>query len=81
MQKNFREHFGMFVGKIQNNEPFAFARYSDGELFILQNKVLKLASDVYQVGDSKHMSIYKNEDHKEFNPEIHNQFRERLIES
>ena len=81
MEKHFREHFGMFVNKIQNNEPFAFARYSDGELFILQNKVLKLASDVYQVGDSKHMSIYKNEDHKEFNPEIHTQFRERLIEA
>jgi hypothetical protein len=81
MEKHFREHFGMFVNKIQNNEPFAFARYSDGELFILQNKVLKLAGDVYQVGDAKHPSIYKAEDHKEFNPEIHTEFRKKLIEA
>ena len=81
MEKHFREHFGMFVNKIQNNEPFAFARYSDGELFILQNKVLKLAGDVYQVDDRVHPSIYKSEDHKEFNPEIHSEFREKLIEA
>ena len=43
MQKNFREHFAKFTDMIRRDEHFAFARYSDGELYILQNKELVLS--------------------------------------
>ena len=41
--KNFRTHFITFRDKLRNKEHFAFSRFSDGEMHILQNKELKLA--------------------------------------
>ena len=81
MQKNFREHFSKFTSMIRNDEHFAFARYSDGELFILQNKELKLDADVIQVGDSKSPGVYQSPDHKHYDPKVHGEFREKLIEA
>jgi hypothetical protein len=81
MQKNFREHFLKFTEMIRNDEHFAFARYSDGELFILQNKELKLDANVIQVGDSKSPGVYQAPDHKHYDPTIHGEFREKLIEA
>lgn len=81
MQKNFREHFAKFTEMIRNDEHFAFARYSDGELFILQNKELKLDSNVIQVGDSKSPGVYLEQDHKHFDPKVHAEFRDKLIEA
>ncbi|MFN9898642.1 MAG: hypothetical protein ACK55Z_07595, partial [bacterium] len=66
---------------IRNNEHFAFSRFSDGELWILQNKELKLSDDVIQVGEQKSPGIYKPADHKHYNPIEHAQFRDKLIEA
>ena len=81
MQKNFREHFLKFTEMIRNDEHFAFARYSDGELWILQNKELKLDSNVIQVGESKSPGVYQAPDHKHYDPKVHSEFREKLIEA
>ena len=35
--KTFESHFTMIKEKLLSNENFAFLRFSDGELFILQN--------------------------------------------
>ena len=35
--KNFRDHLLKFKNKLDEGENFAFSRYSDGELYILQN--------------------------------------------
>jgi len=66
---------------IRNDNHFAFSRYSDGELWILQNKELKLSEDVIQVGEQKSPGVYKEADFKHYNPEVHNSFREKLIEA
>ena len=51
--KNFNQEFDKFLNKIKANEQFAFSRFSDGELFIMQNKTVVLANDHYITGDIK----------------------------
>ena len=40
--KNFREDFFKLKRKLGNKENFAFSRFSDGEMYILQNKEVVL---------------------------------------
>lgn len=81
--KTFDGHIKDFYTKIKNGENFAFSRYSDGELFILQNKELVLGQDVVKVGNKniKRGSSFKPQDFKHFDPNKHSYYREVLIES
>jgi len=81
MSKDFKKHFYMLYNKLFNKENFAFTRFSDGELRIMQNKELILADDHYKIGDNKVSSAYHPEDHKHFNPIKHQHIRNKLIES
>ena len=67
----------MYVKKWEN---FAFTRFSDGELFILQNKTVVLADNHYITGDITGPNRYTKEEHKEFYPEKHQIYRQKLIE-
>ena len=44
--------------ELNNKENFAFSRYSDGELYILQNKELVLDNGVIQIGDVKEGGVW-----------------------
>ena len=79
--KNFRQHFAKFTEMIRNDEHFGFARYSDGELSILENKELKLSADVIQVGEQKNPGVYQAPDFKHYNPTEHGIFRDKLIDA
>ncbi len=79
MNKNFREHFSIFTDKIRKKENFAFARYSDGELYILQDKELKLDKGLIQIGEQKQMGVYEPADFKHYDPKQHSEFRDKLI--
>lgn len=79
--KNFNDAFDSLLNKIKNKENFAFTRFSDGELFILQNKTVVLADNHYITGDIKGPNRYTKEEHKEFYPEQHQQYRDKLIET
>ena len=79
--KDFSGAFNYILNKIKNRENFAFTRFSDGELFILQNKTLVLADNHYITGDIKGRNRYTKEEHKEFYPEQHQQYRDKLIET
>lgn len=79
--KNFRQHFLFFYKKILDKENFAFARYSDGEMFILQNVETKLDNNLIQIGTKKMTGPYQKSDFKHFNPEIHQFYREKLIDA
>jgi hypothetical protein len=79
--KQFREHFVFFMKKIKNKENFAFSRYSDGEVYILQNKELKLDNGLIQIGNEKQGGIYKPQDFKHFDPTEHKQFHTKLVEA
>ena len=67
--KTFDTAFNTLLDKISKKENFAFTRFSDGELFIMQNKTVILAKDHYVTGDIKGPNIYTKEEQKEFLPE------------
>lgn len=79
--KNFRQHFIDFKTKLENKEHFAFSRYSDGEMYILQNKELVLGNGVIQIGDEKQGGVYQQPDFKHFDPEEHEFYQQKLVES
>ena len=51
VSKDFSQEFDKFLGKLQRKENFAFARFSDGELFILKNQKVVLAENYFITGD------------------------------
>jgi len=79
--KNFREHFNSFKEKLRNKEHFAFSRFSDGEMYILQNKELKLDSNLIQIGERKQGGVYQQPDFKHFDPTQHSFYQQKLVES
>jgi hypothetical protein len=78
--KDFRQAFDVLLNKLKNGENFAFSRFSDGELFILQNKTVVLADNHYVTGDIRGPNRYTKEEHKEFYPDRHQVYRDKLIE-
>tara|TARA_R110002126_G_C10486643_1_gene502630 strand:+ start:3092 stop:3886 length:795 start_codon:yes stop_codon:yes gene_type:complete len=78
--KDFRLAFDVLLNKIEKKENFAFTRFSDGELFILQDKTLILADNHYVTGEITGPNRYTKEEHKEFHPDKHQFYREKLIE-
>lgn len=79
--KDFSKHFDILLEKLKIGENFAYSRFSDGELRIMQNVELKLADNHYQIGNNKGSMKYEVEDHKHFDPKKHSFYRDRLMES
>jgi hypothetical protein len=79
--KTFQKHFDMLLEKLKNGEHFGYCRFSDGELRIMQNVELKLASDHNKIGEHIKSASYHLEDHKHFNPNEHQFFHNKLMES
>ena len=79
--QDFTTAFDMLLSKLKNKENFAFTRFSDGELFIMQNKTVILAENHYITGDIKGPNRYTKEEQKEFLPDRDQFYREKLIES
>ena len=67
--------------KLKNNENFAFSRFSDGELRIMQNLELVLGDTFYKIGDSVNNGNYYPEDRKDVDPIKHPHIREKLMEA
>jgi|TARA_R110000851_G_scaffold37132_5_gene96173 hypothetical protein len=68
--KDFKEEFQKYISKLKNHEPFAFSRWADGELWILENKS-------YSLSPTSHG--YTNpEDQKNFNAELHKFHHDKL---
>ena len=80
MSKDFKQEFDKVLNLIKNEENFAFSRFSDGELFMLQNKPVILAADHYVTGDVTGPNVYTEEEQKEFLPDRDSFYRDKLIE-
>ena len=80
MFKDFTKDFDFLLKKLKNNENFAFSRFSDGELFIMQNKTVILAENHYVTGDIRGSNKYTKEEQKKFIPTEHQFYRNKLIE-
>jgi len=78
--KDFKNAFDTILQKVKAKENFAFSRFSDGELFILQNKTVVLADNHYITGNIKGANRYTKEEHKEFYPDKHQKYRNKLVE-
>ena len=81
MTKDFTGEFDKFLRKLEKGENFAFARFSDGELFILKNQKVVLAENYFITGDRLGGGKYPAEEQKEFIPEHHSFYQEKLVES
>ena len=79
--KDFREHFFMLYNKLKTNENFAFSRFSDGELRIMQGVEVILGDTFYKIGDSINGGYYYPEDRKYINPIKHPYVCEKLMEA
>lgn len=79
--KNFVDDFYRLVSLLKAREPFAFNRFSDGELYILQNREVLLGDNVVKIGDKVTKGHYQKEDFKHFLPAEHSFHRERLAEA
>ena len=71
--KDFKQEFYKYLTMLENKAPFAFTRWADGELWILENKSYSLSPD-------SHGYLYP-EDQKEFDAEKHQSHREKLWEA
>ena len=81
MFKHFHKDLDELIRMLRQGENFAFTRFSDGELFIMQNKTVVLAENHYITGHIKGPNVYTKEEQKEFYPEKHSFYREQLIEA
>mgnify|MGYP003656102774 CR=1 FL=1 len=84
--KDFTEEFDKIKGLISSNTPFAFSRFSDGEVTVLQNNVVVLADNYFIQGDlhgdeTQLEGHYLPEEQKEFYPDKHELFHKRLVEA
>ena len=79
--KNFEDDFYKLLHLLKIGEPFAFNRFSDGELYMLQNKEVILGDHMVKIGDRVEKAPYHEEDFKRFHPEEHSFYRDRLVEA
>ena len=79
--KDFKQDFYKILQLLKDKTPFAFNRFSDGELFILQNKELVLDNNLVKVGDKECGGPYKKEDFKRFDPIEHAFYQTKLVDS
>lgn len=79
--KDFKTDFIKILEKYRREENFSFTRFSDGELFVMQNKRLILSQNKVVVGSEVLNFGYNKEDHKDFDPEKHGFFSQKLMES
>jgi len=79
--KDFHDEFNKFLKMIKEKEHFAFTRFSDGELYIMQNRKFKIESDKVFLREQTHAGSWGEEELKEFIPEEQQMHREKLIET
>tara|TARA_R100001591_G_scaffold97695_1_gene103752 strand:- start:767 stop:1543 length:777 start_codon:yes stop_codon:yes gene_type:complete len=77
----FKEDLKSLLIKMKSKENFAFTRFSDGEICIMQNKELKLATDHVIMGQTTYNFGYSDDDYKHFEPEKHSFLKDKLIEA
>lgn len=79
--KNFVSDFYKIKNLLVDGKNFSFTRFSDGELFVLQNKRLELNENHYIIGDQIGGGWYNKEEQKQFIPGEHEFYRKKLEES
>tara|TARA_R110002020_G_scaffold46539_26_gene132454 strand:- start:1928 stop:2743 length:816 start_codon:yes stop_codon:yes gene_type:complete len=76
--KDFKEDFNLIHEMIKNKENFAFSRFSDGEVFMMQGHEIVMASDHSNVKGQIHHAGFPEDDYKHFDPSRHEFYRKKL---
>jgi hypothetical protein len=80
--KDFKQHIQNFKQKLIDREPFAFARYSDGEVNVMKNLQFKLDNNLIEIGNKfVSTSPYQKADYKHFDPVLHKDFKDHLVQA
>jgi hypothetical protein len=79
--KSFEGDFYRLVGLLKSREPFAFNRFSDGELCMLRNREIIVDAQQVKWGEKATKGLYKEEDFKRFDPTEHSFHRDRLVDA
>lgn len=80
-KSKFRSDFEILKNKLLRNENFAFSRFSDGELFVIKNKTLKIDLNFAKIDNKIYSGSYTQEEKKEFIPKRDQKQRRLLIQS
>jgi hypothetical protein len=78
--KEFKKEFYKFLKMLKKGENFAFTRFSDGELYMMQNRKVVIEEDKVFLRERTHSGYWGPEELKSFNPETDQFYREKLIE-
>lgn len=65
---------------IKNNENFAFTRFSDGELYMMQNRRVTIKANQVFLREKIHQGNWGPEELKDFNPETDQFYKDKLLE-
>ena len=80
-KKKFKKDFNILFKKLKEYENFAFLRFSDGELFVLQNKKLIISKRYWVLEDKKYFAKFNYEETKKFLPSKHQFYQKKLYQS
>lgn len=81
MGKDFKEHFDLLKNKLENNENFAYTRFSDGEMHILMDRSLKIGDGWYEIDGVRNNGNYSSVNYKDVDKVKHKYFVDALKES
>tara|TARA_Y100001937_G_scaffold107314_1_gene149852 strand:+ start:38 stop:847 length:810 start_codon:yes stop_codon:yes gene_type:complete len=84
--KNYKQEFDRLLQLVKDGTPFAFSRFSDGEVTVLRNRIVVLAEDHFIQGDIHgEKKVYANgympEEQKRFIPSENKREHEKLVEA
>ena len=84
--KNYKEEFYKLLNLVKARDPFAFSRFSDGEVTVLRNKQVVIAGDHFIQHDIHgEKKVYANsyipEEHKSFIPKENKREHQKLVEA
>lgn len=79
--RSFKGDFHRILQLMKDKKSFAFNRFSDGELFIFQNKELILGDNLIKIGETSRPGPYQKVDFKHFDPNSHQFYRDRLVDA
>lgn len=80
-KKKFITDLKKFEKKIKKKKNFAFSRFSDGELFVLQNKKLVISKNYWLLDKKKTFAKFSKDEQKTFLPNKHQFYRKKLYDS
>ena len=79
--KTMDDDFNRVLKLLKDRTNFAFSRFSDGELYMIMNEAIVMASDHIILHGQKHVGRHSPDDCKVFDPELHQNTRNLITKA